>query len=69
MNLEEQAALFTESVDKSGINIVTCGQCGLVVFHYVGISELQCPHCGYESEVCDFPDFYTYNPYLLKDGV
>lgn len=65
MNLEEQQALFTESVNKSDINIVTCGNCGAVLFHRMGVTELQCPYCNYEGDVCDFPDYHTYDPVNL----
>ena len=56
--IEEQKELFFEMVQKSGINIVTCGSCGEVVLHRVNDTEIQCPACGFKSEPCDFPDFY-----------
>jgi predicted RNA-binding Zn-ribbon protein involved in translation (DUF1610 family) len=52
----EQYDLQQEVIKKSGINIVTCGNCGSVVLHRLSDEEIQCPDCGFESEPCDFPD-------------
>lgn len=53
-----QYELQKEIVDKAGINVVTCGQCGDIVFHRTMAEEITCPHCKFTSEPCDFPDFY-----------
>ena len=52
----EQYKLQQEIVEKSGVNIVTCGNCGSVVLHRVGDEEIECPDCDFVSEPCDFPD-------------
>jgi len=56
---ETQEALFQEMVSASGINVVTCGNCGHVVLHRSGDTELSCPDCKFTSEPCDFPDLYS----------
>ena len=40
----------------SGVNLVTCGNCGDVLLHQRNDIEISCPHCQYTSEPCDFPD-------------
>lgn len=51
-----QSQLKQEIINKTNINIVTCGNCGSVVFHKIGCEEITCPDCGFSSEPCDFPD-------------
>lgn len=58
LDIEGQKILFEEIVSKTNINIVTCGDCGNIVFHRTPTEEIECPHCGMKSEPCDFPDFY-----------
>lgn len=44
---------------NENVNIVTCGQCGDVVFHITEVTDdIKCPHCLFVSEPCHFPDFY-----------
>lgn len=45
-------------VDKTGINVVTCGMCGNTILHLITDEEITCPYpiCNYTSEPCDFPD-------------
>ena len=58
-NVEEQRKLFFKLVESSDINIVTCGDCGLVVFHErTSKDDIHCPHCLFTGEPGDFPDFY-----------
>jgi len=40
----------------TGVNLVTCGNCGDVLLHQRNNTEITCPHCQYTSEPCDFPD-------------
>jgi len=40
----------------SGVNIVTCGNCGDVLLHQRDDIEISCPYCQFTSEPCDFPD-------------
>ena len=41
----------------TGINIVTCGGCGNVMFHELNGNDILC-ECGFESEPSDFPDLW-----------
>jgi len=54
--MDSQLELQKEVVAKSGINIVTCGNCGSTLLHRIEVEEMKCPDCGFESELCDFPD-------------
>ena len=56
--LLEQYDLAQEVIAKSGINIVTCGNCGSVNLHRLGEEEISCVDCGFESEPCEFPDLF-----------
>ena len=56
--LLEQYDLAQEIVDKSGINIVTCGNCGDVNLHRLVDEDITCASCGFESEPCEFPDLF-----------
>ena len=56
--LLEQYDLAQEVIAKSGINIVTCGNCGSVNLHRVDAEEISCVDCGFESEPCEFPDLF-----------
>lgn len=56
---DKQCEMAQQVIDKTGINIVTCGQCGHVMLHSMdGCDNIECPHCGFTSEACDFPDFF-----------
>jgi len=54
--MDNQLELQKEIVAKSGINIVTCGDCGSTLLHRIEDENMKCPDCGFESELCDFPD-------------
>lgn len=54
--MNNQLELQNEVVAKSGINIVTCGNCGSTLLHRIEVETLECPDCEFESELCDFPD-------------
>jgi len=56
--ITEQYDLAQEIISNSGINIVTCGNCGSVVLHRTNVEEITCVSCGFTSEPCDFPDLY-----------
>ena len=47
-----------EAIQHAGFNVVTCGDCGSVLLHETSDEEITCPHCGYASDPCDFPDLY-----------
>ena len=51
-----QLDLQQEIVNKAGINIVTCGNCGDVIFHRLPVDRLGCPSCTFEEDSCHFPD-------------
>ena len=54
-----QVIMAERIVNKLGINIVNCGQCGRVLLHSLeNCDAIECPHCGFESEACDFPDLF-----------
>ena len=56
---DAQILMAERIVIKLGINIVTCGECGHVLLHGTDDSDdIECPHCGFKSESCDFPDFF-----------
>lgn len=54
--MDSQLELQLEVVAKSGINIVTCGNCGSTLLHRIQDETLECPDCGFDSNPCDFPD-------------
>ena len=53
-----QYALSQEMLRATGINMVTCGDCGEVNIHRVDEEDITCASCGTTSEPCDFPDFF-----------
>lgn len=52
----KQLELQIEIVEKTGINIVTCGNCGDVILHRIQDEEIDCPYCGHNGDPCNFPD-------------
>jgi rubrerythrin len=61
----EQYDMAQDIVNKTGINIVTCGNCGDVLLHNINdldsegtSNDIVCPSCDYKSECCDFPDLF-----------
>ena len=54
--MDNQYDLQQEIIEKSGINIVTCGDCGSIILHRIGQTTIVCDSCGFVSEPCDFPD-------------
>lgn len=56
---DAQVLMAERIVIKLGINIVTCGDCGNVLLHGMdNCNDIECPHCGFTSESCDFPDLF-----------
>lgn len=55
---ETQADLQKELVQKSGINIVTCGECAEVMLHRATDEVVVCPFCEFSNDPCHFPDLY-----------
>jgi predicted RNA-binding Zn-ribbon protein involved in translation (DUF1610 family) len=54
-----QFEMSKEVINATGINIVTCGDCGSTLLHRLTDQEIECPDCGFISEPCDFPDLLT----------
>lgn len=59
---KNQIKMAKEIIDKTGYNIVTCGECGNINIINTFDEEHECMHCNYKSESCDFPD-------LIFDGM
>jgi len=56
---DAQVLMAERIVNELDINIVTCGDCGHVLLHSMdNCDEIECPHCGFQSEACDFPDLF-----------
>lgn len=53
-----QSELKQEIINRTNINIVTCGNCGSVVLHKIPCKEITCHGCGFSSDPCDFPDLF-----------
>ena len=47
-------------LEKARLNAVTCGHCGELMYHKMkkSLKSITCYHCAFESEPCDFPDYY-----------
>ena len=57
-----------EKKEVNELNIVTCGSCGRVFAHELGVEELTCPYCKWTSDICDFPDLFyppAYNDSII----
>lgn len=61
----EQYKLAQDILNKTGYNIVTCGNCGDVLLHDTNdvdsegtSNDIVCPSCGFKGESCDFPDLF-----------
>jgi hypothetical protein len=57
----EQCKIAKKILDKTGINIVTCGECGSVILVDAKKTEYFCYGCGKPGEPCDFPDLFYSN--------
>lgn len=53
---ESQLDLQIEVAKKTCINIVTCGNCGIVLLHRQEDEVIECPDCGRKGDPCDFTD-------------
>lgn len=47
-----------KKMQKSGLNLVTCGNCGCVIIHETKNEYIDCPDCLSKLENCDCPDIY-----------
>ena len=59
--MKTQLELSKIIIALANVNVVTCGSCGDVLLHETNDEEITCPYCGFESEPCDFPDYF-YEP-------
>ena len=62
---KEQYDMAQDILNKTGYNIVTCGDCGDVLLHDTNdvdsegtSNDIVCPSCGFKGESCDFPDLF-----------
>jgi hypothetical protein len=46
-----------DRIAEIGVNVVTCGGCGDVMFCNTDDEEIKCI-CGFIGDPCDFPDFW-----------
>jgi hypothetical protein len=51
-----QISLQKEIVNKAGINIVACGNCGDLMLHRLPADTISCISCEHEGDICNFPD-------------
>ena len=55
----EKQIELQERIQASGINVVSCGNCGSVMFHEISDeSDIQCIDCDMLMAQCDCPDFW-----------
>ena len=45
-------------MQKAGLNLVDCGNCGSTLIHETHEGDITCPYCEYTSEPADFPDHF-----------
>jgi hypothetical protein len=58
--MENQYKLAQEILQKTGINIVSCGNCGAILLHRAGVEVLNCLYCEIgETDICDNPDLFV----------
>ena len=53
---EAQYELMQGIIEKTNLNIVTCGMCSAVIIHDRDDEEVHCPYCDFGGEPSDFPD-------------
>ena len=53
-------------MQSAGFNVVTCGDCGSVLFHRLDVKETISCFCGREMALSDCPD-YWYEGLELSD--
>ena len=54
--MKSQYDLQQEILSATGLNLVTCGNCGTTIIHHTKQTAIVCSDCGFMSEPCDFPD-------------
>jgi hypothetical protein len=46
-----------EKMQRAGINLVTCGNCGAILLHSTEQEEIEC-FCGRKMDLSDCPDYW-----------
>jgi hypothetical protein len=46
-----------EKMQRAGINLVTCGNCGSILLHELRKENIEC-FCGQEMSLSDCPDYW-----------
>ena len=55
----EKQIELQERIQASGINVVSCGNCGSIMFHEISDeSDIQCIDCDMLMAKCDCPDLW-----------
>ena len=55
--LRQQTELQYE-MQKAGLNLVDCGNCGATSLQELDEDDHTCPFCGFEGDPSDFPDHF-----------
>ena len=55
--IAERQIRLQDEIQKAGFNIVTCGNCGCVLIHEIGDTEIECL-CGVEMSLSECPDLW-----------
>ena len=54
-------------LDKTGLDLVTCGNCGTIQTIYSGHESQECYSCGFTADSCDFPSLFFDGMTIMKD--
>ncbi len=66
--MREQLNLMREVLNKTDINLVTCGNCGSILLHRIDNEIINCYSCKRDMDTSDCPDyFYEGMPELDND--
>lgn len=56
-----------EAIQANGINLVTCGNCGIVQLIETNLEEVKCYSCGMAGDQCDYPDLFHRGMTLITE--
>jgi len=56
-----------EKIQAMGVNLVTCGECGIVQLIETNLAEVECYNCGMVGEQCDYPDLFHSGMTLITE--
>ena len=54
-------------MEQTGLDLVTCGDCGVVQTLHVGHENPECYSCGFTAGVCDFPSLFFEGMTIRRD--